>query len=96
MKTGGSYTRNGNFGDLVWKKFGENRFIFNSAGWKIGLHDHIGQNGGGFFKGKDLQTFYLLVIHSQGKMIHSCKLKSFLINQVSKTYQAMKKRLGLV
>ena len=91
MKTGGSYTRHGNSGDLVWKKPSENRYIFNSAGWKLGL-----KNGRSFFKGKDLQTFYLLVIHSQGKMIHSCKLKSFLINQVSKTYQAMKKRLGLV
>ena len=64
MKTGGSYTRHGNFGDLVWKKPSENRYIFNSAGWKIGLNAHIGQNGRGFFKGKDLQTFYLTVIHS--------------------------------
>ena len=55
MKTGGSYTRDGNFADLVWKKKSENRFIFNRAGWKLGLKDHIiGQNGEGFFKGKAL------------------------------------------
>merc|ERR1740129_1456591 len=45
MKTGGSYTRI--LGDLVWKKPSENRYIFNSAGWKLGL-----KNGRSFFKGK--------------------------------------------
>ena len=57
MKTGGSYTRI--LGDLVWKKPSENRYIFNSAGWKLGL-----KNGRSFFKGKDLQIFYLLVFRN--------------------------------
>jgi len=43
-KTEGIYERHGNSGDLVWKKPGEDRFIFNkeddSKGWRIGRDGH--------------------------------------------------------
>ena len=49
MKTGGSYTRHGNSGDLVWKKPSVNRFIKYMNGWKIGVS---AQNGLTFFNGE--------------------------------------------
>ena len=51
MKTEGFYIRHGNYGDLVWKKPSENRFIYNSNGWKIGLSPETGIS---FFQGKEL------------------------------------------
>jgi len=49
-KTNGNYERHGNFGDLVWKKPTEDRFIFNKNGWKIGREGHIETGTSSYFK----------------------------------------------